>query len=414
MTIVENLFLNGIFLFLPLSIYLVYLMYIKNLELKEKKIIIEFALYTSLILMLRYDKAPSIYSITIYSIPLLIALHKKYIRLYALLAITLIWFVSTTNILPTLIITEKCLVYLLIYLLLNKFEKTKLHSYIFIEILIILMLQYNTLHQNIIPTIITIIVFVFYVLVLTTYLKKTNQVIELSKVLKELEHEKLLRSSISKLTHELKNPIAVCQGYLEMMDFHNPKKLERYLSIITNEINRSKTIIDEFSNYGKLKKLDLEEMDIVFLFEDILELLNPLFKNKKATITINEIDEMYILGDYNKLKQVLINILKNTLEATKEEELLKVEIILKQTKNKIIIKVIDNGIGMNKETLSRVSEVFFTTKSNGTGLGIAYSKEVIELHKGSLKIKSEINKGTEITITLPKEKKSEDFNNKNY
>ena len=64
--------------------------------------------------------------------------------------------------------------------------------------------------------------------------------------------------------------------------------------------------------------------------------------------------------------------------------------------------------------LKKVSELFFTTKSNGTGLGLAYSKEVIELHNGIFKIESVENEGTTITITIPKEKKSEDFNNKNY
>jgi len=246
------------------------------------------------------------------------------------------------------------------------------------------------------------------------FIEKGSTIIDLNNILKELNREKLLRSSISKLTHELKNPIAVCNGYLEMLNLNDKVKATKYISIITSEISRSKTIIDEFSNYGKLKTIDKEEMDISYLFEDIKLLLTPLFKSNKSSLIISLKDEIYIEGDYNKLKQVFINLLKNTIEAKKETEPLTVNVSLKEKKNKVIIKVTDNGIGMSDETLKKVSELFFTTKSNGTGLGLAYSKEVIELHNGIFKIESVENEGTTITITIPKEKKSEDFNNKNY
>ena len=199
-----------------------------------------------------------------------------------------------------------------------------------------------------------------------------------------------------------------------MIDEQDHQKTLKYLNIIKGEITRSKTIIDEFSSYGKLKSINSEEMDLSYLFEDIEELLEPIFKLNKAKLTVIKPEEVYLEGDYNKLKQVFINLLKNTIEAKKEEIPLEVVVTIKENKKKITIKVKDNGIGMSEETLAKVSEVFFTTKSNGTGLGLAYSKEVIELHKGTLKIKSKENQGTEITVSLPKRKKSEDFNKRNY
>ncbi len=199
-----------------------------------------------------------------------------------------------------------------------------------------------------------------------------------------------------------------------MIDEQDYKKTFKYLNIIKGEITRSKTIIDEFSSYGKLKSINSEEMDLSYLFEDIEELLEPIFKSNKAKLTIIKPEEVYLEGDYNKLKQVFINLLKNTIEAKQEEISLEVVVTIKESKKKITIKVKDNGIGMSKETLAKVSEVFFTTKSNGTGLGLAYSKEVIELHQGTLKIQSKENQGTEISVLLPKRKKSEDFNKRNY
>lgn len=365
--IIEKLLLLGICLFLPISLYFNYSTYVKTLELKENTIILEFTLIISLLLMLKYDYSKDIYSLIIYLIPIIISIFKRNIKLSIILLIIIIF--------------------------LNNIEFTRI--------------DYLLLFQ-------TIFIASIYIYLILYLFKVNSTIIDLSKIQKELEREKLLRSSISKLTHELKNPIAVCNGYLEMLNINDKEKTEKYLEIITNEITRSKTIIDEFSSYGKLKEINQEELDITYLLEETVELLKPLFKQHKATIKLLIKEEIYIYGDYNKLKQVFINLLKNTIEAKKEQVPLEVLLNLKQTKNNVQIIIKDNGIGMSKEILSRVSEVFFTTKQNGTGIGLAFSKEVIELHKGRLQITSKKDHGTQITISLPKEKKSEDFNNKNY
>lgn len=405
MITIDNILNLSIFLFFPLSIYLNYLTYVKSLELKEKSIFLEFALYASLILMIRYNQSNVLLAV-FYNIPLVIALTKKNYKTSFL--ITLIILLSLPELLPLSLLKYIC--YILIFLIPSK-DKIKYIEIVIIEF-IFLLLTNNQI--SILLTLIVVLIYFLYIYLTQLFINKGNKIIDLNKVLKELNHEKLLRSSISKLTHELKNPIAVCNGYLEMLDLKDKEKSKKYISIITNEITRSKTIIDEFSNYGKLTKVDKEEMDLVCLFDDINELLEPLFTANKATLTIISKEEIYIEGDYNKLKQVFINLLKNTLEAKKEKTKLQVQVTIKERKSSVKITVKDNGIGMTEETLNRVSEIFYTTKTNGTGLGLAYSKEVIELHKGTLVIESTLNIGTTITITLPKEKKSEDFNNKNY
>ena len=176
-----------------------------------------------------------------------------------------------------------------------------------------------------------------------------------------------------------------------MFDHHGPER----------EIN---DYGDPFSSFGKLKNIDVDELDITYLLEDTITLLKPLFKQNKGKIIFSSKEEIYIKGDYNKLKQVFINLLKNTIEAKKEYENLIVEIKIKKENKQIILTIKDNGIGMDKATLKKVSEVFFTTKQNGTGIGLAFSKEVIELHKGQLLINSKLNEGTEIKIIFPNEK----------
>lgn len=402
---INNILILSICLFFPISLYQNYATYVKTLELKEKTIILELTLYASLILMIRFNNSSSPLLEIIYNIPLIISLNRKDYKTSSILTLIILFFT------PIKLTIIKYILYYLIYIK-NSNKKTKYIQIILTELISLIIITKNI---KLLPQIIlTLIVFIIVLILTDIFLKKSNSIQDLSNILKELNREKLLRSSISKLTHELKNPIAVCNGYLEMLDLNDKKKATKYISIITSEIHRSKTIIDEFSHYGKLKSINKEEMDISYLLEDIKLVLIPLFKANKATLEITTKDDIYIEGDYNKLKQVFINLLKNTIEAKKENNQLEVSVVIKSKRNKVTIIVKDNGIGMNEEILNKISEPFFTTKENGTGLGLAFSKEVIELHKGTFKISSIENKGTTITITLPKEKKSEDFSNRNY
>ena len=130
-----------------------------------------------------------------------------------------------------------------------------------------------------------------------------------------------------------------------------------------------------------------------------------LFKNKKINIE-NKIleDEIYINADYNRLTQVFINILKNSVEALDKEKEPKIIIWTKQDRETIEVHIKDNGEGMEKETLEKIKEPFYTTKLKGTGLGVSLSNEIIKAHKGTLKYISKKNKYTEVIVKLPLEK----------
>ena len=189
-----------------------------------------------------------------------------------------------------------------------------------------------------------------------------------------------------------------------MLDIHNEKKLKKYIPIVKEEINRTLILMDDFLDYTKIK-IEKEELDLCFLLEEMEESLKSLFKEKNivSRFCIPE-TEIYILGDYNRLKQVLINLLKNAVEAKDEQKSDSfLWVFTEEEKDTISIIIEDNGIGMDQETLSHISEMFFTTKKRGSGLGVGLSKEIIELHQGSLIYQSEKGKGTRVKLTLPKE-----------
>ena len=161
------------------------------------------------------------------------------------------------------------------------------------------------------------------------------------------------------------------------------------------------SVINDFSTLGKLTDLNKEELDLELLLTEIIDTLNPLFKKEAASIFLNISNEIYINADYNRLKQVFVNILKNSLEAKKENIPLEVIITVKKYKRIIKIEITDNGIGMNKKTLENMNKIFYTTKSNGNGLGVVLSTEIIEKHNGTIKYLSTQNVGTTVSISLP-------------
>ena len=121
-----------------------------------------------------------------------------------------------------------------------------------------------------------------------------------------------------------------------------------------------------------------------------------LLKKKKIDITLDE-GEYYITADYNRLKQVIINVIKNSIEAIKSDGKIKINISVKN--NYLYIEIIDNGIGMSNEEIEKLNYPFFTTKQNGTGLGVYLSREIIEKHNGTMKYESD--NGVKVTIKLP-------------
>ena len=399
---VTEIILNSIFIFFPVSLYINYLEYIETNAKEEKNIILNILFILSLYLIVLYNENKNEYLLIFYNILLISSILRKEKRLFLLLFIITIINISKYKISTELFII-KMLLEMTIIIIKRIPVKIKIISFSIIELLYFFIITKKPITLNLIITC-CIIVFIeiITIIIINNIINRKQKNIAINEVVKELEKEKLLRSSISKLTHELKNPIAVCKGYLGMIDLNDNSKTEKYLSIITEEIERSKTIMDEFSAYGKLKKLESEEMDLSLLLEDISHVLTPIFKEDNAILDIPKIKELYIKGDYNKLKQVFINLLKNTLEAKKENRQLVVTIKLKEYKENILISINDNGIGMSENTLSKIYEVFYTTKPQGTGLGLTFSKEVIELHQGTINIKSEKDKGTNIIIRLPK------------
>lgn len=386
MTIYEVL-ISVVIILVPVNIYL-----LLNISSNNKKIIFDICLVFVLCLLYLINKSNLYIYLLIYKIPYIISrIYKKKTTSFILSILTTYFYVKTFSI--------NYLIILLEYIIYILSPKNKLKYLTIIGVL----LNYSILYKISISEILILIsLYILILKILKLYQTKTKELTNYNEILNLLTKEQNKNISISKLTHEIKNPLAVCNGYLQMINIKDKQKTEKYLQIVKDELSRTLTIINDFTTYGKLQKLDIEEIDLSYLFEDIKSVLNPLFINNDGQIIINDSSEIYLSADYNRLKQVFINLLKNTIEAKKEQENLLVKIKVKDQDDNIKIIIEDNGVGMSKESLKHLFETFYTTKQTGTGLGVVYSKEVIELHGGSIKYTSKLNKGTKVFINIPK------------
>ena len=238
---------------------------------------------------------------------------------------------------------------------------------------------------------------VFYAII--KFYDKVSKVVELYSSLEEITKEKKLYESLFKITHEIKNPLAVIKGYLSMFDVNNKEKSTKYIKIIKSEVNRSLNLLSDFMEFTKIK---INTSNVIFndLMDDIKEVLIPFFNAKNVKYNFNIEANIEINIDYNRIKQVLINVIKNAVEACPNNMGLVSTTIFKD-KDYLYIFVKDNGSGMDKDTLDNILVPFFTTKENGTGLGVSLSKEIILSHKGEISYDSILGKGTTCKITLP-------------
>lgn len=202
--------------------------------------------------------------------------------------------------------------------------------------------------------------------------------------------------TLYQVVHEIKNPLSVCSGYLEMLDTSDEEKLNKYLPIIKKEMNRALTIMNDFLNIRKID-VNKEIMDLTLLIDDVKVTMGNVLKNNIEMDVIITNDEIYIDGDYDKLKQVLINLIKNSYEANAT----KIELKIKKATNKIELVISDNGKGISESDLNKIGSIYFTTKETGNGLGVNLSKEILKKHNATIKYESKLGYGTSVKIIFP-------------
>ena len=403
MSFFDALFLDTILIICPFGLLFVLKLRNKGITKFEENRLLDIVLYIIFFLLLKYSNYSSSYGMVLINIPLIISyLYKRNVTSIILtLLIILFYYAIGFNVF--IILFEYLLYYLIFVISKNKDLKYLFLVFLFIKGICLTIEYYYVLGNNtfigIVQVFISLLIFYFVGLGVISLINMTNELISFNKVLMKLEKEKSLKDSLFKITHEVKNPIAVCKGYLSMMNYRDIEKVKKYNSIIEKELNRTLDIMDNFSMYTKINvKLDI--MDINFLLKDVIDSVKYYFKTKNINLYFKDNDEEYFInGDYDRLKQVLINILKNSYEALDDNGMIKIDV--KKSKFCVKLTIKDNGCGISNDELKKIDNLFYSSKEKGCGIGVPLSKEIIKLHNGKLEYKSKKNEYTIVVITLP-------------
>lgn len=233
------------------------------------------------------------------------------------------------------------------------------------------------------------------------------------KALATLKQEKQKNSFIADVTHELRTPLAIIKGNVELaLRDKNPQKrdIKEVLEAINVEVSHLSEMLMDLAvlttdNQDIQKSIKSENVNLSSLIKRVAGRLEVISTTKNIKITVDNLSNVSIVGDINYLEKLFSNLISNALFYGKENGSVKISGILHE--NKIVLTVTDDGTGMVEEELPNIFERFYRStyarevNHEGTGLGLAISKWIVEAHNGEISVTSKVNKGTIFSVTFP-------------
>lgn len=237
------------------------------------------------------------------------------------------------------------------------------------------------------------------------------------------QHRALLKSErlatvgrmTSAITHELRNPLSSINLNTEMLmedlvdrgiDPNDPEIMP-LLETIIDEVDRLRDITEEYLVYARLPSSELDPEDLVDIVQNMVEFHQHDWRQRDVEVTFEtDLESLEIEADANHLRQALLNVVKNAVEASPEQGA--VDIALEAGDERAMITIRDHGPGIDEEIREELFEPFVTTKSDGTGLGLAMTQQIIEEHHGNIRVEEPDDGGTRFVVELPLESPSDE------
>ncbi|WP_353093481.1 HAMP domain-containing sensor histidine kinase [Tissierella praeacuta] len=242
----------------------------------------------------------------------------------------------------------------------------------------------------------------------------TVEILELSDSINYLgetlaNQENIRKKYASNISHEIRTPLTTLKTHMEAIIDGIWEPNEDHLEILMKEIDRLSNLVDDLKDSFKSEELELvinkTKFNMSKELHNIITTFIPLYTKKGFIIETNIENNIEITMDIDKLKQILYNLLSNSIKYLNEKG--KVFVTLTKEKESVIIKVNDNGIGIEEKNLPFIFDRFYRSddsrnkSTGGTGLGLSIVKSIVEAHEGTITVDSKYKEGTEITIILP-------------
>lgn len=243
--------------------------------------------------------------------------------------------------------------------------------------------------------------------------EKGGLVLVLQDITEQQKLDNMRKDFVANVSHELKTPLTSIKSYTEtLLDgvIDEKETALQFLEVINSESDRMGRLVKDLlqlSNFDSNKvSLDFEYHDLFHLVQFTVRKMEMQAKTKNQSLKlISELDEMILYMDHDRIEQVLLNILSNAIKYTPENG--KINVFLYQLGGMVFVRIADTGMGIPEKDLDHVFERFYrvdkarSRELGGTGLGLSIAKEIVEYHHGTIDIKSQIEKGTEVIIGLP-------------
>jgi two-component system sporulation sensor kinase A len=201
------------------------------------------------------------------------------------------------------------------------------------------------------------------------------------------------------IAHEIRNPLTSLKGFTKLLKTQENQK--HFIQIMTDELEKIEQIVNEFMSMAKPHKSNFKKTKLPTLVENVVRFMEPQALLCAVQIQC-EMDYKLknVICDQIKIKQVLMNVLKNAIESMPYGGVVQIEVINLQDEQ-AVIRIKDQGSGISEDQLLKIGEPFFTMKEHGTGLGLMICHSIMEEHKGKMTIKSQLDQGTTVEIMLP-------------
>ena len=206
--------------------------------------------------------------------------------------------------------------------------------------------------------------------------------------LKRLSNIDLIGQMAAGISHEIRNPMTTVRGFLQLLK-EEPiyEKHNKHFNLMIEELDRANSIITEFLSMGNTRKLDLQMLDLNSIIRDIIPLIKIDTHNQNKYIQVDTNDIPELLLNRNEIRQLLINLYRNGLEAMDKEKVLTIS-TYKEGRGCVVLAVRDQGKGITPEVLEKLGTPFYTTKNNGTGLGLGVCYAIAARHNAKIEIQT--------------------------
>ncbi|MED4686600.1 ATP-binding protein [Bacillus mycoides] len=252
----------------------------------------------------------------------------------------------------------------------------------------------------VIPLVLCIFFFIISHSLLKRFQSYVRTVVEMMNSMKETENLAVIGTMSTTIAHEIRNPLTALKGFTQIQKERNPEDTMSY-EIMLQEIERINGFVSELMLLGKPKPTNYEWCSIGEILLYVVQLMESYATQYKVKFNLQVDGNLPVInGDDKQLKQVLLNIIKNGIESMPGGGNIRILAYEKAGEN-LCISVEDQGLGIENEKIEKIGKAFYTTKENGTGLGLMITYKIIEEHQGSIAIESSMGIGTKVEIYLP-------------